>query len=167
MKFSEYASPCGSLLLGVNDRSICLCDWMVGNRIETTLRRVRRFMPSAEYGHDETLLKQATALLDEYFAGRLRKFDLPLAPYGTEFQRRVWVALPSVAYGETASYKAIAEAIGCPLGVRAVATAIAANPLSILLPCHRIIGSDNSLTGYAGGLKAKEYLLHLEKTNRP
>lgn len=100
--------------------------------------------------------------LDEFFSGERRIFTLDIAPDGTEFQKSVWRALSEVPYGDTISYKELAAAIGYDSGVRAVANAVAANPLSIIVPCHRIIGSDGTLTGYAGGLSAKRQLLLLE-----
>ena len=112
---------------------------------------------------------ERTALLDEaarqlaaYFAGELRTFALPLAPAGTPFQRRVWAALREIPYGETRSYAEIAAMAGCPRGYRAVGLANNRNPLPILIPCHRVIGANGALTGYAGGLVVKEKLLRLE-----
>lgn len=112
---------------------------------------------------------ERTALLDEaarqlaaYFAGKLRTFALPLAPAGTPFQRGVWAALREIPYGETRSYAEIAAMAGCPRGYRAVGLANNRNPLPILIPCHRVIGANGALTGYAGGLAVKEKLLRLE-----
>lgn len=101
--------------------------------------------------------------LDEYFAGSRMTFDIPLHLCGTEFQKRVWLSLPDIPYGETRSYKDIAVGIGQPNAVRAVAQAIGANAISILVPCHRVIGCNHTLTGYAGGLDAKKRLLELER----
>jgi methylated-DNA-[protein]-cysteine S-methyltransferase len=100
--------------------------------------------------------------LDEYFAGRRRQFELRLAPRGTSFQQAVWQALQRIPYGRTCSYSDLAAAIARPQAVRAVGTANGANPLSIVIPCHRVIGRDGSLTGYAGGLPRKQLLLELE-----
>ncbi|HVJ94578.1 MAG TPA: methylated-DNA--[protein]-cysteine S-methyltransferase, partial [Labilithrix sp.] len=97
-----------------------------------------------------------------YFAGQRTSFDLELAPRGTPFQRDVWRALLSVPYGRTTTYSAIARSIGRPLAVRAVGAANGRNPLAIVVPCHRVIGNDGSLTGYAGGLDNKRFLLELE-----
>lgn len=99
---------------------------------------------------------------DAYFAGELLDFDLPLAPTGTPFQISVWQALRDIEYGETISYAELARRIGNPRAVRAVGMANGANPLSIIVPCHRVIGADGSLTGYGGGLPAKKFLLELE-----
>ena len=107
-------------------------------------------------------LPEAKRELAEYFAGRRRSFDLSLAPRGTPFQRRVWEALRRIPYGATATYGEIARAVGSPGAVRAVGAACARNPVPIIVPCHRVIGADGTLTGYAGGLERKRALLELE-----
>lgn len=108
------------------------------------------------------VLKAAREQLIAYFDGQLKAFDLPLSPRGTEFQQAVWQALAEIPWGETRSYREIAEVIDRPKAVRAVGAANGANPLPIVLPCHRVIGADGSLTGYAGGLDRKKALLTLE-----
>lgn len=113
-----------------------------------------------------SLLDVCAAQLREYFDGKRKIFDLPLKPEGTEFQLKDWNALREIPYGETRSYKDIAFAIGNPKACRAVGTANHNNPISIIIPCHRVIGSDGSLTGYGGGLDKKTYLLELEQKNR-
>ena len=100
--------------------------------------------------------------LDEYFGGERTEFDLPLAPVGTQFQEQVWDALRSISYGRTASYGEIARGIGYPSASRAVGMANGRNPISIVVPCHRVIGTDGKLTGYAGGVERKRFLLQLE-----
>ena len=105
--------------------------------------------------------------LDEYFAGKRRQFELSLAPKGTAFQQSVWQALLAIPYGRTCSYSELAHVIGKPQAVRAVGTANGANPISIIVPCHRVIGRDGSLTGYAGGLPRKQQLLELEGVLQP
>lgn len=105
------------------------------------------------------------AQLKAYFKGELTRFDLPLAPLGTPFQLKVWNALRTIPYGKLVSYKAIAETIGTPNAVRAVGGANAKNPLPIVIPCHRVIGSDGSLTGFGGGLETKRRLIDLEQGN--
>lgn len=116
------------------------------------------------YTEGETaLLLRTIETLGEYFAGKRREFDLPLKPMGTEFQLRVWTALCDIPYGETRTYKDVAIAAGCPKGYRAVGMANHQNPISIIVPCHRVIGSNGKLTGYGGGLEAKDYLLGLER----
>lgn len=111
---------------------------------------------------DLSVLRRATTQLREYFAGERRVFALPLAPAGTPFQQRVWKALCAIPYGETLTYGALSRSIGSPQSVRAVGAAVGRNPISIAIPCHRVIGGDGSLTGYAGGLARKQALLDLE-----
>lgn len=114
---------------------------------------------------DEVVLKVAVGMLDEYLEGKRREFDLPINLCGTEFQRRVWAALEKIPYGKMVGYQAVAESIGKPQATRAVASAIGANPVSILIPCHRVIRSDGSTGRYAGGPEAKCYLLQLESAS--
>jgi methylated-DNA-[protein]-cysteine S-methyltransferase len=110
----------------------------------------------------DPVLEASARQLKEYFAGKRRKFDLPLAAAGTDFQRSVWAALAAIPYGELRSYRDIAQSIAKPKAVRAVGAANGSNPLPIVVPCHRVIGADGSLTGFAGGLQAKTFLLELE-----
>ena len=112
--------------------------------------------------HETALIKEANRQLSEYLKGERQMFDLPLNPRGTDFQKRVWRALCDIPYGETRSYKQIAEAIGNPKAVRAVGMANNRNPITIVVPCHRVIGADGKLVGYGGGLEMKEFLLRLE-----
>ena len=117
-----------------------------------------------ETGHDDAceVLDRVGTQLARYFAGELDRFELPLAPQGTPFQQRVWDALLSIPPGETRSYASIARQIDNPDAIRAVGAANGANPIAIIIPCHRVIASDGTLHGYAGGLKRKRYLLDLE-----
>ena len=108
------------------------------------------------------VLDSARCQLDQYFAGRLQTFDLPLAPSGTDFQKQVWRRLIKIPYGQTSTYAELAKMIGQPTACRAVGAANGRNPLPIVIPCHRVIGSSGKLTGYAGGLEAKQALLELE-----
>ena len=111
---------------------------------------------------DNSTLRKAGRQLDEYFAGKRRAFDLPLSPHGTEFQRKVWTTLTTIPYGETISYAQLAARVGRSSATRAVGAANGRNPLPIVLPCHRVIGADGSLTGFGGGLPTKQFLLKLE-----
>lgn len=113
----------------------------------------------------DPLLRDAARQLREYFAGRRERFDLPLAPEGTAFQKSVWLAIAKVPSGRTTSYGELARRIGRPSSVRAVGAAVGRNPVSVVVPCHRIVGSDGSLTGYAGGLERKRALLALERVD--
>lgn len=116
---------------------------------------------------DETLFTETQAQLEAYFAGRLERFSLPLAPSGSDFQQRVWQALAAIPYGERATYGELAQRLGlAPGAARAVGTAVGRNPLTIVVPCHRVVGSKGALTGYAGGLERKRALLDLEAGQR-
>jgi len=119
--------------------------------------------PPAGVSWDDERCAPVAAQLAEYFRGERRGFDLPLAPPGTEFQRAVWAELARIPYGATASYREVAERVGRPGASRAVGRANATNPIPIIVPCHRVIGSNGSPTGYAGGLDAKRILLDLER----
>lgn len=118
--------------------------------------------PEPEWIRDDDALREAADQLRDYFAGKRKAFDLPLAPRGTEFQQSVWRALLDIPYGETTTYSTIAERIGRPAAVRAVGAANGANPIPIVIPCHRVIGASGSLTGFGGGLDVKRQLLALE-----
>ena len=147
-------SPVGPLLLAAGDDGLRLIEF--GDPRHPTT-------PDADCREgDNAVLRSTRAQLREYFAGARRGFDLPLAPRGTAFQRRVWNALTAIPYGSTTSYGEIARRIGAPDAVRAVGAANGRNPLPIVVPCHRVIGADGSLTGFGGGLPAKRFLLGLE-----
>jgi methylated-DNA-[protein]-cysteine S-methyltransferase len=125
------------------------------------------FRPGADWVRDAKPFREVARQLRDYLAGRLIAFDLPLAPEGTEFQQRVWRAVAAIPYGETRSYGEIARQIGRADAVRAVGAANGQNPLPLIVPCHRVIGSDGRLTGYGGGLPLKQRLLALESRQRP
>ncbi|WP_347343543.1 methylated-DNA--[protein]-cysteine S-methyltransferase [Jatrophihabitans telluris] len=120
-------------------------------------------LPTPPGDRDDAAFARATEELTEYFEGQRRDFDVCLNPRGTEFQRHVWSALRSIPFGHTASYADIAAAVGRPSAVRAVGAANGRNPISIIVPCHRVVGSNGALTGYAGGLEAKNWLLTHER----
>lgn len=132
--------------------------------VVTGLRLPGRPMPRRA-SHPTPLLEQGREELLEYLAGERQHFDLPLSPAGTPFQHRVWQALAEIPYGQTCTYRDIAQAVGCPKGFRAVGMANHRNPIPIFIPCHRVVGADGSLTGYAGGLELKRQLLTLEGVN--
>lgn len=158
----RYPSPCGMLMLGSFGDRLCLCDWQVERHSDLVKRRLKRML-SAEFEEAPSeITRCAAAQLDEYFAGKRRAFDVPLRFAGTDFQKRVWEELLHIPYGVTISYGELARRLDRPSAVRAVANANGANAMSIFVPCHRIIGTDHSLTGYAGGLQAKRMLLELE-----
>lgn len=123
--------------------------------------------PLGERADDHPVLAATVTQLAEYFAGERTAFDLPVAPRGTEFQERVWAQLQKIAFGETASYGQVAARLGLTAAAsRAVGTANGRNPIPIVIPCHRVIGADGSLTGYAGGMERKQVLLDLESADR-
>lgn len=157
-----YDAPCGRLVLGSFGDSLCMCDWLTGQRHDLIVRRLSRNLGACFAEGSSPVIAAAAAQLDEYFARRRRTFDLPLLFVGTDFQEAVWQRLLSIPYGETLSYRAMATDLGMAKAVRAVANANGANSLSIFAPCHRVIGSNGSLTGYGGGLDTKRYLLDLE-----
>ncbi len=155
--WTEMESPIGNLTLVAEDDAVVV--------IALPPAPPRVTADAVRDDRDATL-REARRQLDAYFAGNLRDFSLPLRPSGTAFQRRVWSALERIPYGATASYGDIAAAIGAPGAARAVGAANGANPLPIVVPCHRVIGSDGSLTGYGGGLERKLSLLELERGGR-
>ena len=161
-----YDSPCGRLVLGSVGEELCVCDWFDKPCAERNKRRLARLLNANIIEKSTVVITQAKVQLDEYFAGKRNIFDVPLHPTGTVFQQSVWNALLEIPYGETRTYKDIAMRIENIKGVRAVAQAIGANGISIFIPCHRVIGSNHSLTGFAGGLEAKSILLKLENENK-
>ena len=158
----HYYSPFGELVLASYADKLCLCDWSDNPCYERNKRRIERYFKASFKTETSSILEEAKRQLDEYFAGNRKAFDVSLHFVGTDFQQQVWNELLNIPYGATTSYKEIAQSIGKPKAVRAVAGAIGANGISILIPCHRVVGSDNSLTGYAGGLEAKKMLLQIE-----
>lgn len=147
-----HDSPVGPLTLMSDGNALTHCEF----------ENPRYPFEEAPRGDDKVITK-ARRQLDEYFAAKLRAFDLPLAPQGTPFQRRVWEALLKIPYGVTRSYGQQAAAIGSPKAVRAVGFANGRNPIAIIIPCHRVIGANGSLTGYGGGMPRKRLLLDLEQ----
>lgn len=162
ISLQHYDSPCGRLVLASFADRLCLCDWSDNPFAERNRRRIERYLKATSKTETTSVLEETKRQLDEYFAGKRKAFDIQLRLVGTDFQNEVWNALRSIPYGSTKSYKDIAQFIGKPKAVRAVAGAIGANAISILIPCHRVIGSNHSLTGYAGGLEAKRGLLGME-----
>ncbi|GAB3146274.1 methylated-DNA--[protein]-cysteine S-methyltransferase [Amycolatopsis sp. NPDC004378] len=148
-------SPCGPLTLVAEDAALC----------GLYMHEQRHRPAEATFGAPGSaeVFARTEIQLKEYFAGQRREFDLPLAFAGTPFQRTVWTALLEIPYGETASYGELAQLLGKPSAARAVGLANGKNPISIIVPCHRVLGSTGSLTGYGGGLERKRYLLDFER----
>jgi len=154
VRCARLGTPVGTILVADADDGLLAIHFEDG-------RRKRRIDPAWRVVDPGAI--DAAAQLIEYFAGTRRTFDVRLAPQGTPFQRRVWAALAAIPYGQTKSYGAIAAEIGAPAAVRAVGAANGQNPWPIVVPCHRVIGSDGSLTGYGGGLSIKRALLEFER----
>ena len=151
--FRHIDSPVGRLTLAASDAGLHAIEFPGDSYL----------LPRRDWREgDHPLLARAQAQLDEYFTGSRKRFDLPLAPQGTPFQRQVWFALATIPYGQTRSYAQIAAQLQRPTATRAVGAANGRNPLPIVLPCHRVIGNDGSLTGFGGGLPTKAALLRLE-----
>jgi methylated-DNA-[protein]-cysteine S-methyltransferase len=157
-RHTTVASPIGELLLLRDDRGLTGLFMDAGRHAPPSLEGSRG---------DPAAFSDVAAQLAAYFAGELTAFDLPLAPSGSPFQLEVWAALRTIPYGETRSYVDIARQIGKPSGSRAVGLANGRNPISIIVPCHRVIGANGSLTGYGGGLDRKRTLLDLESSTLP
>ena len=151
--YTTIESPVGPLLLAGDERGLRRVSFENGKR-NTPVQ--------PDWKLDKEPFSEVIRQLQAYFSGELKEFDLPLAMEGTEFQLRVWNALRAIPYGETISYALLAERIGNPKAVRAVGLANGSNPIPIIVPCHRVIGSDGSLTGFGGGLSTKKMLLELE-----
>lgn len=157
--FRRVATPLGTMIITAREGAL------TSAHFEDQLLVPRAFVTAMESQNDP-FLARATAVLLRYFSGVPLPGDLPLAPTGTPFQRSVWDAITRVPHARTATYREIAKAIGAPRSVRAVGAATGRNPLCIFIPCHRILGSDGGLTGYAGGLERKRELLALERMSQ-
>lgn len=153
-----YDSPVGRLILSGTESALSGL-WISGEKHAPGIGET--------WVRNESVFAEARRQLDEYFAGTRRAFDLPLAAGGTDFQQRVWAGLCRIPFGSTRSYGQLAVELGSPKGMRAVGLANGKNPISIVVPCHRVIGADNSLTGYGGGLAAKRWLLEHEGLRSP
>lgn len=153
MNYCFVKSPLGRLLLAGDDSALCYVGLPDGKA---------HICPQQDWQLVDDGFPDVTLQLREYFAGHRETFSVALLPTGTDFQQSVWAALREIPYGQTRTYSQIAEMIGRPRAVRAVGAANGANPLPILVPCHRVIGVNGSLTGFGGGLVAKSYLLELE-----
>jgi len=159
----RITTPLGPMLAGATDYAVCLLEFIDRPMLPTQLKRIRDRFSETPIPQSNSVISRLEDELNAYFAGTLRTFSVPLDMRGTDFQEQVWQELLKVGYGTTASYADLSQAIGNPGAVRAVARANGDNRMAILIPCHRIIGSDGSLTGYGGGLHRKRFLLELEQ----
>lgn len=151
--YSYYDSPVGHLLIAGDEDALHILSFPAGSKTVT---------PKPEWQPSETPFREVARQLDAYFKGELRTFTLPYKLSGTSFQKKVWQALADIPYGETLSYGELATRLGTPKASRAVGAANGNNPLAIILPCHRVIGANGSLTGFGGGLPTKKFLLNHE-----
>ncbi|HHD78979.1 MAG TPA: methylated-DNA--[protein]-cysteine S-methyltransferase [Epsilonproteobacteria bacterium] len=162
ISIQSYKSPAGEMLLGSYENKLCIADWKYRKMRKTIDSRTQRGLKAEYVEESSEVIEETIKQMKEYFAGERQDFDIPLLMVGTEFQKSVWQELTKIPYGTTASYLELAQNIGNEKAVRAVASANGANSISIIIPCHRIIGSNGDLVGYAGGLPAKKQLLELE-----
>lgn len=158
-----YKSPVGEILLGSYEGKLCLSDWKYRKMRTSIDKRLQKGLHATYVEKSSKIIDTTIVQMDEYFEGKRKVFNIPLLMVGTDFQHSVWRSLNEIPYGSTASYLELSKKIGKEKAVRAVASAIGANAMSILIPCHRIIGKNGDLAGYAGGLPAKKTLLELEK----
>ena len=155
--------PCGgTLLLGSQQDRLVVADWMDGWHHQRIMNRLLRHTQATLIFGKTPVIERAISWLNAYFAGNRDAPDIPLHFFGTPFQLRIWNALQRIPYGKTITYGELAASVGCPLGIRAAGVAVGENPFSIIVPCHRVVGKDMSVTGYGGGYAAKKFLLALE-----
>lgn len=162
-----HKTKIGELLLGSYDDKLCLLDYRYRKMRATIDKRLQTALNAVYAEQESDITKLAKQQIDEYLDGKRKEFDIPILTVGTEFQKKVWEALMNTKYGATSSYLDIAKHIKNETAVRAVATANGANCINLIIPCHRIIGSDGQLTGYGGGLPVKQKLLNLENAQVP
>lgn len=166
IQIQYYQLPCGELILGSYQGKLCMCDWnREGRRVLIDWRMQKLLHADYEKSSSEVIVRTIIQL-DEYFGRKRTAFDIPLFFVGTDFQKTVWKELLNIPYGMTLSYGDLSRKLGNPKAIRAVAAANGANPISILVPCHRVIGSDRKLVGYGGGIPAKKILLELELSDK-
>ncbi|MEN8927728.1 MAG: methylated-DNA--[protein]-cysteine S-methyltransferase [Flavobacteriales bacterium] len=160
--FHYFKTPVGELILGSFDGKLCLCDWRYRKMRDSVDSRIEKYLNACLEPRTTPIIEETIRQLTEYFAGERTQFEIPLLLAGTHFQESVWNELQKIPFGKTISYQELSRNLGNEKAIRAVATANGANAISILIPCHRIIGKDGSLVGYAGGLPAKKKLLEIE-----
>ena len=158
-----YKTKFGEFIIGSFDEKLCLLDFKYRIMRKTVDNRLKKGLGAEFVEQDDEVLQKTRVQLDEYFNGERKEFDIPLLTVGTDFQKSVWEALMKVPYGETSTYLEVSKEINNEKAVRAVANANGANAIGIIIPCHRIIGSNGELVGYGGGLPVKKRLLKLEQ----
>jgi methylated-DNA-[protein]-cysteine S-methyltransferase len=166
INIQTYPSPFGDLLLGSFGDALCMCDWKYRKMRVSINKRIQDGLDAHFEEAASPVMSMTIAQLGEYFSGDRTNFDVPIQLIGTDFQKSVWHALLKIPYGETETYLSLSRKLGDEKSIRAVASANGANAISIIVPCHRIIGSDGKLVGYAGGLDVKKKLLRLESNGK-
>lgn len=162
INITYWKNPYGEMILGEYDDRLCMCDWRYRKMRTTIDRRIQKFLKVGFVENTTPIILETINQLNEYFEGNRKEFNIPLMLVGTDFQRLVWEALIEIPYGQTRTYLQLSDEVGNEKAIRAVSSANGANAISILIPCHRIIGSNGKLIGYAGGLQAKSKLLKME-----
>ncbi len=157
-----FKTPYGELVLGSHKEQLCLCDWRYRKQRAAVDARIKKGLDADFTTETSVVIEETKNQLLNYFNKKQSEFDIPLLFVGTDFQKMVWEALIQIPYGKTSSYLELSNQLNNPKAIRAIASANGANALSIIVPCHRIIGSSGDLVGYAGGLPAKKKLLQLE-----
>lgn len=157
-----FKTPVGELIIGSFEHKLCLCDWRYRKMRSAIDKRIQSGLDAEYEPGDSEVIEETIFQLNEYFEGDRTTFDIPLLLVGSDFQKSVWEALVQIPFGKTETYLGLSKNLGNEKAIRAVATANGANAISILVPCHRVIGSDGGLVGYAGGLDAKKKLLNIE-----
>jgi len=160
--YQTFATPVGNITAACNDHHLLMLGWESSQPLHAKVQRRLDIVNATWHSQSHPILDQTRQQLDAYFNGQLKHFSVPLALRGTDFQKKVWRALLAIPWGTTISYAELAKAIDNPLAVRAVANANGANALPIIVPCHRVIGSDGGLAGYTGGTHIKRHLLATE-----
>jgi AraC family transcriptional regulator of adaptative response/methylated-DNA-[protein]-cysteine methyltransferase len=163
IKTTNIETPLGEMVAGATDEGVCLLEYHDRKILPAEFKDLNRLLETTTEEGDNKHLRTLRKQLKEYFAGKRKEFTIPLVIPGTEFQKSVWMELQNIKFGSTRSYQEQAVALNSPDSVRAVANANGMNRISILIPCHRVIGSDGRLVGYGGGLRRKKWLLDHEK----
>lgn len=157
-----FKTSYGELIIGSFENKLCICDWRYRKMRDSIDDRIKKGLNTDFVEKSSEIIEKCKIQLSEYFIAKRKEFDLPILMVGTDFQKKVWEALMRVNYSETSTYLKLSETIGNTKAIRAVASANGANAIAIIIPCHRVIGSNGNLVGYAGGLSTKKKLLDLE-----
>ncbi|MFY0627689.1 MAG: methylated-DNA--[protein]-cysteine S-methyltransferase [Reichenbachiella sp.] len=166
ISITRIPTPLGPMLAGATEDGVCLLEFTDRRMIETQISRLKKYLKAELLPGESAFFELLTFELNEYFEGKRKDFTVPLVTPGTEFQQSVWKVLQGIPYGKTRSYKEQAMAIGNLKAIRAVATANGDNRIAILIPCHRVIGSDGQMTGYGGGIWRKQWMIEMERRNK-